>query len=109
MPLPTRSTSLQPEVHVMVPTNRLAEQIVIDTLRSTGPCFLDDLIITLSHLSWTDIFTTVDRMSRDGRVFLHQVNATKYQVIPSPQLEATTFQLPQSTNVHSGRSPEHTT
>ena len=91
----------------MVPTNRFAEQTVIDTLRSTGPCFLDDLIISLSHLSWTDIFMTVDRMSRDGRVLLHQVSATKYQVIP--QFEASTSQLPQSPNVHSGQSPEHTT
>jgi hypothetical protein len=70
------------------PTNPSAERIVIDKLRSTGPCFLDELIISLPHLSWTDIFVTIDRMSRDGRISLHQVSCSKYQVIPSPQLGA---------------------
>ena len=73
------------------PTNPSAERIVIDKLRSTGPCFLDELIISLPYLSWTDIFVTIDRMSQDGRVSLRQVSYSKYQVIPSSQLEAPRF------------------
>jgi hypothetical protein len=88
----------------MTPTNVLAEQIVIDTLRSTGPCFLDDLIISLSHLSWTDIFMAVDRMSRDGRVSLRQVSYSKYEVIPSLQLDTPRFQVPPVVNFPAGRS-----
>jgi hypothetical protein len=89
----------------MTPTTVLAEQIVIDKLRCTGPCFLDDLIISLSHLSWTDIFTAVDRMSRDGRVSLHQVSYSKYEVILSPQLDTPRFPVPPIINVHPGQSP----
>lgn len=89
----------------MESTHAFAERIVIDKLRNTGPCFLDDLIISLSHLSWTDIFTTVDRMSRDGRVSLRQVSYSKYQVIPSPELDTPRFQIPPVVNFNQPRSP----
>jgi hypothetical protein len=88
----------------MTPTNLAAERIVIDKLRDTGPCFLDDLITSLPALAWGEVFTAVDRMSRDGRLWLRQVGFSSYEIIPHPHLFTPNFQVPPV-----GRSPNPTT
>jgi hypothetical protein len=44
-------------------------------------------------------------MSRDGRVSLRQVSYSKYQVIPSPELDTPRFQIPPVVNFNQPRSP----
>jgi hypothetical protein len=64
----------------MIPIDASAEKSVIETLQSTGPCSLDDLVRYLPNLSWGEVFVAVDRMSRDGRVVLHQLGYSTYQI-----------------------------
>jgi hypothetical protein len=48
------------------------EEAIIETLRRSGPCRLDDIATHLSpSYSWGDVFVAVDRMSRNGGLFLH--------------------------------------
>ena len=56
------------------------EEAIIETLRSSGPCCLDDIVTYLPNLSWGEIVLAVDRMSRDGRVLLRQLGYSTYQM-----------------------------
>ncbi len=68
----------------MLPMNMTAEEVVLDMLQRTGPCYLDDLVIQLPSLSWSEVFVAVDRMSRDGRLFLRRLaRSTYYVALPS--------------------------
>ena len=63
----------------MTPFN--VEALVLDFLEKTGPCGLDDLVTYLPQLSWGQVFATVDNMSRSGRVLIHQVGYSTYQIV----------------------------
>lgn len=56
------------------------EEAIVETLRRSGPCCLDDIITYLPNLSWGEIFLAVDRMSRDGWVLLRQLGYSTYQI-----------------------------
>ncbi len=56
------------------------EEAIVEKLRKTGPCCLDDIVTHLSGFSWGAIFIAVDRMSRDGRLLLRQRGYSTYQV-----------------------------
>ena len=56
------------------------EEAIIEKLRKGGPCCLDDVVTHLSSFGWGEIFIAVDRMSRDGRVVLHQRGYSTYQI-----------------------------
>jgi hypothetical protein len=58
----------------------LLEESIIEQLRKDGPCCLDDIVTHLPSFSWGEIFLAVDRMSRDGRVMLHQRVYSTYQL-----------------------------
>jgi len=49
------------------------EAAIIELLRNGGPCCLDDVVAYLPNFSWGEVFGAIDRMSRDGRVLLHQL------------------------------------
>jgi hypothetical protein len=77
----------------MMPTNASAqEKAVIEMLRRTGPCCLDDLVTYLPNLSWGEVFVAVDRMSRDGRLLIRRqllirrVGYSSYQITLPSQL-----------------------
>ena len=63
----------------------LIEEAIIDTLRRNGPCCLDDVVTYLPNLSWGEVFLAVDRMSRDGRVLLRQLDHS-YRIALRSQL-----------------------
>lgn len=46
------------------------EEAIVEKLQKGGPCFLDDVVAYLPNFIWGEIFLTVHRMSRDGRVSL---------------------------------------
>ena len=56
------------------------EAAIIELLRSSGPCCLDDVVTYLPNFSWGEVFLAVDRMSRDGRVSLLQLGYSTYQI-----------------------------
>ena len=56
------------------------ETAIIEKLRGSGPCCLDDVVAYLPNFSWGEVFIAVDRMSRDGRVVLHQRGYSTYQL-----------------------------
>jgi hypothetical protein len=62
------------------------EEAVIEMLRRTGSCCLDALVIRLPNLSWGEVFVAIDRMSRDGRVVLRQLDFATYEITLPPQL-----------------------
>ena len=56
------------------------EDAIVETLRRSGPCCLDDVVTSLPSFSWGEVFGAVDRMARDGRVLLHQLGYSTYQI-----------------------------
>jgi hypothetical protein len=70
----------------MMPINTSADELVLEMLQRTGPCYLDDLITSLPHLSWGEVFVAVDRMSRNGRVLLRQLGYSTYEIALPSQL-----------------------
>jgi hypothetical protein len=68
----------------MMPIASVQEKAVIEMMRKSGPCCLDDLVAKLPSLSWGEVFVAVDRMSRDGRLLLRQRGYSSYQItLPS--------------------------
>ena len=43
----------------MIPIDASAEKSVIETLQSTGPCSLDDLVMQLPNLNWNVVFVAL--------------------------------------------------
>jgi len=56
------------------------EAAIIETLQRSGPCCLDEVVTSLPHSSWGEVFAAVDRMSRDGQVLLRQRGFSVYQI-----------------------------
>jgi len=56
------------------------EEAILERLRRSGPCCLDDVVTYLPNFSWGEVFLAVDRMSRDGRVSLLQLGCSTYQI-----------------------------
>ena len=56
------------------------EQAIVEKLRESDPCCLDDVVTSLPNLSWGEIFLAVDRMSRNGRLSLLQLGYSTYQI-----------------------------
>ena len=56
------------------------EEAIIEKLRRNGPCCLDDVVSYLPDLTWGEVFSAIDRMSRDGRLLLHQLGYSTYQI-----------------------------
>lgn len=71
----------------MMPSDVSAqEEAVIEMLQKTDPCSMDDIVMQLPNLSWAEVFVTVDRLSRDGRVLLRQLGYSTYQIVLPSQL-----------------------
>ena len=70
----------------MITIHATAEEHIVEILQTNGPCSLEDVVRFLHpHLSWSDVFVAVDQMSRDGRLSLHQVGYSTYQIdLPLP-------------------------
>ena len=56
------------------------EKAIVETLQKTGPCCLDNLVMDLPKFSWGEVFLAVDRMSRDGRLSLLQLDRSTYKI-----------------------------
>ncbi len=64
---------------------RPIDAAIVETLQRSGPCSLDDVVTSLSVFSWGEVFDSVARLSRDGRVLLSLLGHSTYQVSLIPQ------------------------
>jgi hypothetical protein len=56
------------------------EEAIVGKRRESGLCCLDDVVTSLPTFSWGEVFSAVDRMSRDGRLLLRQSSYSAYQL-----------------------------
>jgi hypothetical protein len=49
-----------------------------------GPCSLETLLARLSQYSWSEIFSVVDQLSREGRLVLRRPGRCTYEVSIEP-------------------------
>ncbi len=49
-------------------------------LTKEGPCTLESLLARLSQFSWSEIFSAVDQLSREGSLVLRRPDRFGYQV-----------------------------
>ncbi len=61
------------------------ESMVLDNLREQGPCTIDELSTRLHNCTWNQVFTIVDRLSRDGRLQLQHPTPSVYVVLLGSQ------------------------
>jgi hypothetical protein len=61
------------------------EAAIVEKLRESGSCCLDDVVTSLSNSNWGEVFAAVNRMSRDGWLVLHQLGYSSYQLSIAPQ------------------------
>jgi hypothetical protein len=66
-----------------VPLDMSVEEAVLDRLQSSGPSYLEDLVMQLPNFSWSQVFLAVDRMSREGLLSLRRLTCSAYYVAPS--------------------------
>lgn len=66
------------------------QDAVIDILAHMGPCMMDEVIRSLPAHGWSEIFSAVDAMSRDGRLVLRRSSnsSSEYQVSLSESCRA---------------------
>lgn len=66
----------------MSPAQTVIQDTVIDILALMGPCTMDDVVRSLPKHSWSEVFSAVDGMSRDGRLVLrrHSHSNSCYQL-----------------------------
>ena len=70
--------------------NSMTVQSAIRThLRREGPCTLESLLTRLSQFSWSEIFSVVDELSREGSLVLRRPASFGYEVsIPAASASA---------------------
>ncbi|MEK9140236.1 MAG: hypothetical protein AAB308_04200 [Nitrospirota bacterium] len=60
------------------------ESAIRSELRQQGPCTLEALLARLPQFSWSEIFTVVDDLSREGRLVLRRPSRFDYEVSITP-------------------------
>ena len=56
------------------------ESAILRKLEHLGPFTLDELVQALPDCTWNQVFLAVDRLSRDGTVFLQRPTRFEYVV-----------------------------
>lgn len=64
----------------MSTTQLTIEDAVIDILAHTGPCTMDEVVKSLPAYDWSEVFSAVDEMSRDGRLVIRRLSSSIYQL-----------------------------
>jgi hypothetical protein len=54
--------------------------VIRSELRQQGPCTLENLLDRLPQFSWSQIFTVVDQLSREGELVLRHPARFGYEV-----------------------------
>ena len=64
----------------MAHANIPVEEAVVEILKRSESCCLDDLVTQLPDHTWSAVFAAVDAMSRDGRLSLRRGARSSYQI-----------------------------
>jgi hypothetical protein len=56
------------------------ESAIRSVLGQEGPCTLESLLTKLSQFSWSEIFSAVDQLSREGSLVLRRPDRFGYEV-----------------------------
>lgn len=56
------------------------ESAIRSLLSQEGPCTLERLLTKLSQFSWSEIFSAVDQLSREGSLVLRRPDRSSYEV-----------------------------
>ncbi len=59
---------------------REIEKNVLQNLEQRGPCSIEEMVKRLPGYTWNQVFTAVDRLSRDARVTLQHPSPFEYQI-----------------------------
>jgi hypothetical protein len=66
--------------HVQRDDAAQADRIVMDFVQSHSPITMDALIRSLVTLSWAQVFSAVDRLSRTHQILLQQTPHRDYEI-----------------------------
>jgi hypothetical protein len=67
-------------MHVQREDAAQAERIVMEFIQTHGPTTMETLVRALIGLSWAQVFSAVDRLSRANRVLLAQTPHRDYTI-----------------------------
>lgn len=56
------------------------DQAIIRDLTVHGTCQVEDILRRLTGFTWNQVFSALDRMSRDGRLALQRLARCEYEV-----------------------------
>lgn len=56
------------------------DQAIIHDLTAHGTCQVEDILRRLTGFTWNQVFSAIDRMSRDGRLALQRPARCEYKV-----------------------------
>lgn len=61
--------------------NPIVDSVMCRKITSIGTCTLDELVRRLSTYSWAQVFSAVDRLSRQGTLSVSRMRGVDYVVI----------------------------
>jgi len=64
----------------MITTRTEVETAIVQHLETQGSCTIEALAHTLSHFTFNQVFFTIDRLSREGRVSLRHPTRFTYLI-----------------------------
>jgi hypothetical protein len=56
------------------------ESAILDDLIHSGPCTMDELVCRLPHFTWNQVFSVLDRLSREGKLHIKSRRRFEYVV-----------------------------
>ena len=62
-------------------TAQTPRDTILDILRTTAQCELDELVALCSEFTWRDVFLEIEKLSRSGEVCITRHGLSGYRVI----------------------------
>lgn len=56
------------------------ESAILEDLHHSGPCTMDELVLRLPHFTWNQVFSVLDRLSREGKLHIQSKRRFEYVV-----------------------------
>lgn len=64
----------------MAETTSAVDLAIYRNLDGNGPCTFDELVSRLSTYSWAQVFSAVDRLSREGTILVSRTRGVDYVI-----------------------------
>lgn len=56
------------------------DQAIVHDLTAHGTCQVDDMVERLAGFTWNQVFSAIDRLSRDGTLVLQRPARFRYEI-----------------------------